>query len=146
MNITILIVTVLILAFLTCIIIFVVYPNLKRYMDLKDRKTKNELFNLYSNIDPDSVQQTIDNLIDGKIQEYILYRIRIRENQYINSKDSENMIATITESIYIELSELYLFYIKLLVNVETDEDVLSFINSRVKYRAILFISDNNKIT
>lgn len=137
---------ILLLALGLLILYFKIIPIQKKKLEISERETKNELYNMYIRIDPDAVQKTIDNLIDEKINEYVLYRIRTREAQHISSKDSENIVSTVTESIYIELSELYLFYIKLLVNIETDEDLLTYINSRVKYRSILFISENNKST
>ena len=137
---------ILLLALGLLILYFKIIPIQKKKLEISERETKNELYNMYIKIDPESVQKNIDNLIDEKINEYVLYRIRTREAQHISSKDSENIVSTVTESIYIELSELYLFYIKLLVNIETDEDLLTYINSRVKYRSILFISENNKST
>lgn len=137
---------ILLLALGLLILYFKIIPIQKKKLEISERETKNELYNMYIRIDPESVQKNIDNLIDEKINEYVLYRIRTREAQHISSKDSENIVSTVTESIYIELSELYLFYIKLLVNIETDEDLLTYINSRVKYRSILFISENNKST
>ena len=137
---------IILLALGLLILYFKIIPIQKKKLEISERETKNELYNMYIKIDPESVQKNIDNLIDEKINEYVLYRIRTREAQHISSKDSENIVSTVTESIYIELSELYLFYIKLLVNIETDEDLLTYINSRVKYRSILFISENNKST
>lgn len=137
----------LVILILVLLLIFVkVIPLYKKKVELSEREIKNDLYRIYMSIDPDVVQQTIDSMIDQKIQEYILYRIRTRDAQFISSKDSDNIVSTVTESIYIELSELYLFYIKLMRNIETDDDLLSYINNRVKYRAILIISENNKTT
>lgn len=137
----------LVILILVLFLIFVkVIPLYKKKVELSEREIKNDLYRIYMSIDPDVVQQTIDSMIDQKIQEYILYRIRTRDAQFISSKDSDNIVSTVTESIYIELSELYLFYIKLMRNIETDDDLLSYINNRVKYRAILIISENNKTT
>jgi hypothetical protein len=54
------------------------------------------------------------------------------------------MIKSVSSTVYLSMSDLYLFYIKMLYEVKTDEDVLGYINRLVKERVLLFITENNK--
>ena len=125
--------------------LFVGKPYLDNKQELEFRRVENEKLVLFSGIDTAILKDTLNTWVDDKIHEYILYRLRIGEKEYITGEESELLVSTVTNALYIELSELYLFYIKLLVNIETDDDVLTYLNTLVKTRAILIISDINKI-
>lgn len=122
---------------------FVIKPYLESKNELLDKKYKNELYELYTKIKPEAVQESLNNMVDIKIQEFILYNIRTREAQYMNSKDVDKMIKTVTSDLYLSLSELYVFYIKLIYNIENDEDVLTYLNKLVKRRSIDIVAENN---
>lgn len=122
---------------------FIIKPYLESKNELLDKKYKNELYELYTKIKPEAVQESLNNMVDIKIQEFILYNIRTREAQYMNSKDVDKMIKTVTSDLYLSLSELYVFYIKLIYNIENDEDVLTYLNKLVKRRSIDIVAENN---
>lgn len=107
---------------------------------------QNDLYELYLKIDPKRCRDLIDELIDHYIQEYSLYHFAVQEVDYIKSGEIEEMIKTITETMYINLSDFYAFQIKILINVKDEEDILGFIRDTVKTRVILYAAEKNKTT
>ena len=79
----------------------------------------------------------------NKIQEYITFRLKVGEHNFINGEESENLVSTVIDALYIDMSELYLFYIKLLVNINDDDDILIYLTTVVRTRALLIISNIN---
>ena len=122
----------------------IVKPYLTRVNDLKERQIKNNLYKLYADINPDAVQENINNLVDNKITDYIMVNIRTRESTYMNSQDIDTMIKNVSADIYINLSDMYITLIKMIHNISSDEDLIVYINDIVKMRSIPVIANNNK--
>jgi hypothetical protein len=123
-----------------------IYPYLSERNKLLDKKNKNDLYKLYSTLDPKLMEEEIENYINGYIERYYLYNIATRDNNYINSDDIEDMKIRIIEHITINISELYIFYIKCLENVEDETDLISFIKSKVEVAIIDFVVAHNRTT
>lgn len=122
----------------------IVRPYLNRLNDLKEKQIKNELYRLYTDIDPDAVQENVNNLVDNKLTDYIAVNIRTRESMYMNSQDIDTMIKNVSADIYINLSDMYITLIKMIYNINSDEDLIVYINNIVKMRSIPIIVNNNK--
>lgn len=139
---------------LTGVAVFVVFLVINLTDKKKDDKdttqinvnAQNDLYELYLKIDPKRCRDLIDELIDHYIQEYSLYHFAVQEVDYIKSGEIEEMIKTITETMYINLSDFYAFQIKILINVKDEEDILGFIRDTVKTRVILYAAEKNKTT
>lgn len=139
---------------LTGVAVFVVFLAINLTDKKKDDKdttqinvnAQNDLYELYLKIDPKRCRDLIDELIDHYIQEYSLYHFAVQEVDYIKSGEIEEMIKTITETMYINLSDFYAFQIKILINVKDEEDILGFIRDTVKTRVILYAAEKNKTT
>lgn len=144
MNTSLLIVGILFCIVILVIAFFIVNPYLTRKNVILERNTKNKLYELYTHIDPVIIRKSLDDMIDSYIAEYYFYKVKNKD--YLSNGDAQNMIRVVTDAIYIDLSELYLFYIKLIQSVETDEDLLKFINTRVKERVLVFAANQNKTT
>ena len=127
------------------ICITIVVPTIDKAFSIKDRQVKNDLYTLYMNIDPDLIQAAIDHMIDLKLSEYILINITTRENQYMNSTDIDKMIKTVSAEVYLNLSDLYITYIKMLVEIKTDDDLMIYVNKAVKMRSIDLVKNNNEL-
>ena len=54
------------------------------------------------------------------------------------------MVRDLTKSVLIEMSELYLFYIRLLYNISTDDDLVRVVNNLLKNQIIDAVSSYNK--
>lgn len=125
--------------------IYIVRDIILRSLAIREKETKNDLYKMYSEIDPDSVESAIDNMIDAKLAEYIFVNIKTRDNTYMNTEDIDKMLKVVSAYIYSKMSELYLFYIRLLVNIDTDDDLIIYINEKVKLRAVSFVQETNKL-
>ena len=75
---------------------------------------------------------------------YIAYKFVANKMTFINNDDTETMIKDLSKLIIIEMSELYLNYIKLVTAINTDEDYIRYIHSRVQNVVIENVSSFNK--
>jgi hypothetical protein len=119
-------------------------PYMKSMIDIKNKTVTNEKYSIYATINPDNIRINITNLMDECIRTYYLYHLSFKENRYITEGEANEMIKSVSSTVYLSMSDLYLFYIKMLYEVKTDEDVLGYINRLVKERVLLFITENNK--
>lgn len=119
------------------------YNYLNEKNRIRELETKNEKYNLFTNISPEAVNNSINEYINTYIHKYITFKFIINKQIYIKDEECSAMVRDITKLIYIEISELYVFYIKIITNIETDDDLLKFLNTRVKELCIEAISDFN---
>ena len=127
------------------IIHFDIVPLIEEKNEIRDNELKNELYRLYTQLDPDIIHQNIDNLIDKEIAKYMVINIRTRESHYMNSQDIDTMVKNVSANIYLNLSDMYITFIKLVYNVNNADDIIIFINDAVKMRAIDVVTENNKL-
>lgn len=127
------------------IIHFDIVPLMEEKNEIRDNELKNDLYKLYTQLDPDIIHQNIDNLIDKEIAKYMVINIRTRESQYMNSQDIDTMVKNVSANIYLNLSDMYITFIKLVYNVNNTDDLIIFINDAVKMRAIDVVTENNKL-
>ena len=71
-----------------------------------NKKDTIELFKLYLKIDPKDCRSKIDELIDFYLAEYAFYHFSKQEILYIKNDQAEEMIKTVTETTFINLSDL----------------------------------------
>lgn len=119
------------------------YKYFSRKNEIRSMEVKNKKYELLSSITPDTVKEYLDKYIKGYIDRYIIYKFISKKIIYIKEEDCEIMIKDITKLVYLELSELYLFYIQLLVSIKDDEDLLKYLNNKVKNIAIEAVSNFN---
>ena len=120
---------------------------LKPYMDEKNRireiETKNKTYELFANIDPESVQKELDTYFERYVNRYITYKFIANKVIYIKQDDIEKMVSDTTKLIMIEISELYIYYIKLLRSIDNNEDLIQYIYSRVSTITIDTVANYN---
>lgn len=116
---------------------------ISRKNELKEMEIKNKKFELFANISTEAVQQELDKYFERYINKYITYKFISRKIIYIKQDEIETMIKDISKLIYIEISELYIYYIKLVINIENNEDLLKYIHSRVTTLSIDIASSFN---
>lgn len=134
----------------TCLIIgffvWLVYylrPTLIQYLNIREAEARTKREHLFMTLSPQEIQKEIDEYIDGYMNIYILYHFT-GQDRYIGEKEANEMITSITRTIYLHLSDLYRFYINQIRNIDDDNDLLVFLKDNVKERALLYISESNK--
>ena len=142
----ILVVVVLVLSFFVWTTIYITKHYLEPKNKLEEMKIKNDKYNLFSTLSIEAINQYLDNYFERHIQQYISMKFLVRKITYIKEEDCEIMVRDITKAIALEISELYIFYIKMIYNISTDEDLLKFINLKVKIVAVEQVSAYNSST
>ena len=138
-----LIIAILIIAYLVWATMYITKKYLIPKNELKELETKNHKYELLSTISVKAINDHITEYFTDHIQRYIAYKFISRKINYIREEDSEILIKDITKLIYIEISELYIFYIKMIYSINSDDDLLKYINSKVKEIAIDSITSYN---
>lgn len=124
-------------------LVFIIKP----YMDEKNRireiESKNKTYELFASIDPEAVQKELDTYFERYVNRYITYKFIANKVIYIKQDDIEKMVSDTTKLIMIEISELYIYYIKLLRSIDNNEDLIQYIYSRVSTITIDTVANYN---
>lgn len=105
----------------------ILLPILKYKENIKNKELKIEESKLYSNIDINEVNALLDKYFDDRAKSYILNNFIKNKISYVNAEQKRAMVRDLTKSTILDISELYIYYIKLLHNLNTDDDLTSFI-------------------
>lgn len=105
----------------------ILLPILKYKENIKNKELKIEESKLYSNIDINEVNALLDKYFDDRAKSYILNNFIKNKVSYVNAEQKRAMVRDLTKSTILDISELYIYYIKLLHNLNTDDDLTSFI-------------------
>ena len=133
-----------ILLVLSLIILSLIWrPIINRALDLQDKKIKVEKYELYNKVNIEAVNNEIDAYIQSYIDRYILYKFIANKIIYIKQEDTNAMIKDVTTNIAIDISDLYLYYISLVYSYDTDEELITFIKSKVTNAAIEYVTNYN---
>lgn len=138
-----LIITVLIVAYLIWATIYITKKYLIPKNENKQMELKNQKYNLLSTLSVESINTALTEYFTDYLQKYIAYKFMARKINYINEENVELMIKDITKLIYLEISELYIFYIRMIYSINEDEDLLKYINSKVKEVSIDLVTNYN---
>lgn len=137
------IISVIIVAYLIWATIYITKKYLIPKNENKQMELKNQKYNLLSTLSVESINVALTEYFTDYLQKYIAYKFMARKINYINEENVELMIKDITKLIYLEISELYIFYIRMIYSINQDEDLLKYINSKVKEIAIDLVSNYN---
>ena len=129
-----------------CINTFIIllFRYLNKMEERKDREIENEKMNLYSTLDINAIDKTIDEIIKKYINKYIIQNVLINGETYIKKDVIEEMVRDITKQFIVDISDLHLFYIKMLTNINTENDLLEFIYKKVCDRTLEIVTEYNK--
>lgn len=105
----------------------ILLPILRYKENIKNKELKIEESKLYSNIDINEVNALLDKYFDDRAKSYILNNFIKNKISYVNAEQKRAMVRDLTKSTILDISELYIYYIKLLHNLNTDDDLTSFI-------------------
>jgi len=105
----------------------ILLPILRYKENIKNKELKIEESKLYSNIEINEVNALLDKYFDDRVKSYILNNFIKNKVSYVNAEQKRAMVRDLTKSTILDISELYIYYIKLLHNLNTDDDLTSFI-------------------
>lgn len=129
-------------------LICIAYTIIKPYLDEKNKINKmnveNEKMKILSTLDPKIALEEVIKLIDTYIDNYVLHKFIVYRIDYIKKDDIEKMIKDLDTKIFVELSELYLFYIRIITNISTEEELIQFLHKKISERVLKFTVEFNK--
>ena len=122
------------------------YLLISRWLKIKEAENDISTKELYSRIDTDKVNVTINIWLTELINAYIVYNIRSAGRDYITTDDSTNLIKDCTKEAVSGISKLYMFYIGLLTDLNQEDAVVKFVYERVSQLTLSIIVEFNKNT
>ena len=134
---------ILILGSVYIILLFIIKPMVDKYLDIKNKEIKNKLAEIYNTIDTKAVRTEVDQYIQKYIDQYILYKFIANKVSYIKQQEVDDMIKDVTKSVCKEIPELYIYYIKLIYSVSTDEELVTFVHQKTMALVIESVSNYN---
>lgn len=142
------IITISILYMLTLGLVFYIlisklFPYLNKKNEIREKEIKNKKYELFKDLDIDIMKQSLDQYFEGYVNRYITYKFLAKKNMYINSEEVEKMVNDLTKLIYLQISELYIFYITMLQSIITDEDLLAYIHNKVENTCLEAVTNYN---
>ena len=124
-------------------LVFIVKPYMNEKNRIREIESKNKTYELFASIDPEAVQKELDTYFERYVNRYITYKFIANKVIYIKQDDIEKMVSDTTKLIMIEISELYIYYIKLLRAIDNNEDLIQYIYSRVSTITIDTVANYN---
>ena len=128
--------------------IFYLIRSLNIYLDNKndllEKEIKNKKYEIFNSVDIVATKQIVEDMIDEYVNQYALYKFIAPNVIYVKAEQQQEMIRDVTRNIVIDLSELYIYYIKLLTEIDSKEDLVKYINTKVKVSVINFIANYNQ--
>ena len=118
-------------------------PILEGLVEVKNKEVEIKKSELFISISADAIEQEIDKFFDKYVKRYILYKFAAHKIVYINDKECEEMVKNLTELIALEISELYIFYMKMILDIKDSDSLIREINVRVKNKVAEEVSNYN---
>lgn len=122
---------------------FVIEQKIDTYLNLKDQEIKNKKYELFSKLDPKLLEESVDEYFNIYINRYITYKFIANKVMYINQEEVEKMIKDITTVVNIQISEMYIFYIKCITSITSDQDLLEYTHSKISNLVIEAVTSFN---
>ena len=124
-------------------LVFIIKPYMNEKNRIREIESKNKTYELFASIDPEAVQKELYTYFERYVNRYITYKFIANKVIYIKQDDIEKMVSDTTKLIMIEISELYIYYIKLLRAINNNEDLIQYIYSRVSTITIDTVANYN---
>ena len=115
-----------------------------KIIDNRHIELDNEKYRIYMDISPNTVEEEIDKFIKDKLDQYMLENFIIQDIQFIKADEIEKMIKDLDKIVLLSMSDLYVFYCKLLTNISNEDDLIRFINDKVRNLVLAVVTEFNK--
>lgn len=114
------------------------------YLKVKQMKNENKKMELFMAMDSKLAEQEVDEYIKKHVNEYVLENFIVKKIEYIKKPDIELMVKKLDREIMLHISELYVFYIKVVYNINDENDLLVYIDKKVKEHVLDLVTQYNK--
>lgn len=121
-----------------------VFPYLDKRNEIREKEIKNKKYELFNNISIENINTELDHYFDIVVNRYIVYKFVSKKTTYIGADETEIMIRDLTKSVILEMSELYVYYVSVLVSINNQEDLVRFINNKIRNNVIEAVTTYNK--
>ena len=122
----------------------VVKPYLERVNSINEMHIINEKYALFNSIDSDSIGEKLDKYFSEYVNRYVIYKFVSKKITYIKDNEVETMISDLTKFIAVDISELYIFYIKMSTSITDQDSLLLYIKNKVRAEVVDVVSSYNK--
>lgn len=122
----------------------VVKPYLERVNSINEMHIINEKYALFNSIDSDSIGEKLDKYFSEYVNRYIVYKFVSKKITYIKDNEVETMVSDLTKFIAVDISELYIFYIKMSTSITDQDSLLLYIRNKVRAEVVDVVSSYNK--
>lgn len=126
------------------LLFMIIKPYLQKRNEIRFMEVQNEKMNLMMKLDPAAAEEEFDKLVKKYLNEYVLNKFIVNDVEYIRREEIETMVKDLDKIIMIELSELYIFYIRVQREVSNETDILKYVNKKVKEHVLEFVTEFNK--
>ena len=132
---------------MTSVVVLLYYNaivNEKKKNLLKEKELENQKMELMMKIDTKAARAEIDSLIERYFGEYTLYNFVAQKVVYIKKEDAELAVKEITKRIIMNMSETYIFYMKILYFIDDEDGLLEKITDMVSEQMISYMVEYNR--
>ena len=143
MDFNLMIVIVIIMGTLFNIFIYI-NDGIKQICEILNKEIENQKAELFMKADPNIANKEIEEMISDYINRYVVRHFLINNIDFIRKEEIDMMVKKITREVILDISELYLFYVKILVSIKDDDDLIRFINRKVSDKVLEFATEFNK--
>ena len=130
-DVSILIIGVLFIVSILVINFTTVRPYLNNKNEIKNKERIDNQRRLFADLSPELLRESLNNYISEEVDKYIGYNFAAQKIQYIKHDDAEKMVKKLTHELVLNTSELYIFYLSMLVPINTDDDLVAAIYKMV---------------
>ena len=116
---------------------------LKRSLDIKDKVIETDKYRLFAQMNTDAIREEINKMIESYVSKYALYNFIYPNVNFISNEAVNTCVKEVTKSVILEMSELYVFYFKILYNIQDEDDLLKHIKELVEDYVITYAADYN---
>lgn len=119
-------------------------PLIERKNEIKNKEIENKKFELFLSTSPEQINDELDKYFERYINRYIAFKFISKKATFINQDDTETMILDLTKLVAIEMSEIYIFYMKTIYAIDNQEDLIRYIKNRITALVVDSVSSYNK--
>ena len=121
-----------------------IFEYLNKKIEVKNKELENAKYSMMLSLKPKEAQEAIEQYVERYFGKYTLLHFAAPDVNYIKKEDADECIREVTKTIMLEISETYIFYFKILYNIENEDDLLKKINELVTEYMLSYLVEFNK--